>query len=342
MVARIWNKLVQIIEFYLYKIRYSLHSSKYVDLLEISNLKSSRLPARLLANCSKGVRENSFFLAGAQITFTTQFETLEFDVIYKSRCNIKNMSSVATSGIDIYQKVDKGYSWIKCIAPHMPYSMGVKDTIELPPGKKDIVIYLPGYARIEKILIKKDSHYSDFEFQENRSIAVYGSSVTHGCAASRPGLSYVNILSRDYGYKVFNFGFSASAKGEVEIIEYIASLGTGIIVVEYDHNATVEELRNTHRDVYKTIRGKNKNCLIIFMSRFSGGLSIPRMEEKERIGIIKNTVEYAIHSGDENVRFLDGSQVFAHNKDEAFTDDRHPNDLGMNRIAMEIDKLIII
>lgn len=341
MVARVWNKLVQSIDFCLQKFKHSLHNSEYVDLLEISGLKSSRLPARLLASCSKGVRENSFFLAGAQIRFTTQSETLEFDVIYKSRYNLKNMSSVATSGIDIYQKVDKGYSWIKCIAPNMPYSMGVKDTIELPPGKKDIVIYLPGYAGIEKILIKKDSYYSVFEFQENKSIAVYGSSITHGCAASRPGLSYVNILSRDYGYKVFNFGFSASAKGEVEIIEYIASLGTDIIVLEYDHNATVEELHNTHRDVYKTIRGKNKNCLIIFMSRFSGGLSISQLEEKERIGIIRNTVEYAIHSGDENVRFLDGSQVFMHNKDEAFTDDRHPNDLGMNRIAMEIDKVII-
>ena len=42
----------------------------------------------------------------------------------------------------------------------------------------------------------------------------YGSSITQGGCASRPGMAYQNIISRHFDCDHINLGFSGSAKGE--------------------------------------------------------------------------------------------------------------------------------
>lgn len=313
---------------------------KYIDLLNNQDLH--RIPEELAKTISRGVAANNCFFAGGKSRFSTDSLLLEINVLYKKRVNLKHMSYQASSGIDIYISDGMKNIWYGCIAPENNIQMSVKAEVPLKDGEKLVTLYFPPFAEIDRIFVGIDNQYNVW-FPEDigkERIVVYGSSITQGCAASRPALSYVNILERKTGMKVLNFGFSESAKGEKNLIEHISSLNADIFVLEYDHNASIEELHNSHYKVYQTIRNQNKQSLIILMSRFSGGISISSDEEKERIKIIENTYLQALSLGDSNVEFVKGNDLERNDKDLFFTDDRHPNDYGMLLIANRIHKVI--
>ena len=50
----------------------------------------------------------------------------------------------------------------------------------------------------------------------------YGTSITQGGCACRPGMAYTNILSRQFNVEVINLGFSGSGRGEPEVARTIA------------------------------------------------------------------------------------------------------------------------
>ena len=55
-------------------------------------------------------------------------------------------------------------------------------------------------------------------------VVVYGTSITQGANASRPGMAYTNILSRRLNVEFVNLGFSGSGRGEPEVAEVIAGI----------------------------------------------------------------------------------------------------------------------
>ncbi len=307
------------------------------DLMEFVIGKNKRLPEDVIKGLPQSLIINSGFPAGKKIAFETDKDNLRIQIVYKRRYHLKHMPITGTSGIDIYVKNDIGFLWKKCIAPENEIQMYVDDNVNLGVGKKEVYVYLPPFASIDRLYV----NIPEIKLiKEDKSrIVVYGSSITHGCAATRPGLMYTNILQRETGYSVLNFGFSESAKGEVSLINYIAKLNAKIIVLEYDHNASLSELEKTHWNVYETIR-KTTDCWIIFMSRFSGGLSVSLNEEEERYKIINRTYQLALKKGDEKVSFISGKSFSYVDKSDYFVDGKHPNDLGMNFIAKQINRKI--
>lgn len=291
---------------------------------------------------SKGIRTNCAFSAGKRIYFSTDATHLIFDVRYKKRQLFPHMSQQATSGLDLYYMFDQEYFWLTTIYPRSELQMQVKTYIELPMGTKKVLIYLPPFAQIEQIFVNKE-HNAILEecAPETIEILIYGSSISQGCAASRPGLSYVNRLQRELNCEVLNYGFSEAANGEEEFISYLmCGNKSNYIIIEYDHNATVERLRKTHKKVYEIVRRNNTKAYIIFLSRISGGISCSIEEARERESIIRETYQYALRTGDKKVRFIDGKLTENKCINNFLIDDRHPNDEGMHYLATKIYETI--
>lgn len=302
-------------------------------------LCDTRIPKEIVNGKSKNLIKNNKFDAGKRMVFETDSEWIALNGLYEERAILKNMTPQATSGMDIYVFDgigEKDY----CIYPEKNYSMRIRKTIPLNAGLKRIEIYFPSFAHVKylKIGIANGSTIKKMN-DERAPMIVYGSSISQGCAASRPSLNYANMLGRHYGIGIENYGFSESAFGEYEIIDFIASRRASLFLIEYDHNASVEVLKKTHLGVYQHIRNKQKDTPIIFMSRFSGGLSISGKEEDVRIAVINKTFQYAMDNGDDNIFFLCGKNKIK-NKMKYFADDRHPNDRGMEMIANELIRII--
>lgn len=168
----------------------------------------------------------------------------------------------------------------------------------------------------------------------------YGSSITQGGCASRPGNSYPAIISRMLNCDYINFGFSGNAKGEDIIVEYMASLNMSVFVCDYDHNTpSTEHLLNTHERLYKKIREGNPELPIVFISKPDFDSNVPL--NIQRRNIIYSTYINAINNGDKNVYFIDGESLFkSEGRDSCTVDGCHPNDLGFMRMAETIGYMI--
>lgn len=287
----------------------------------------------LAGDVAKSIKKNALFPAGRKFSFNTDSKLLSVKIIYGKIAILSNMSIEFASATDIRIKSKRGNLYYT-VCTDSPCKVIAERDIWIPGnGECQVDIYLPSYAYISKMYIgiEKSAKINIIK-DKKKPLVFYGSSITQGCCASSPLKSYSRTVANYFGYPLLNFGFSESAKGEKNLINYIASFEASLFIIEYDHNADYELLSATHYRVYEIIRKTNTYTPIIFLSRFSGGLSITATEEEKRISVIKQTVVKARETGDRNVYFIPGKNVIV-NKSAYFVDDRHPNDKGMKVIA---------
>ncbi len=173
-------------------------------------------------------------------------------------------------------------------------------------------------------------------YSRSGKIVYYGSSITQGGCASRPGNAYPSILSRRFDIDYINLGFSGNCKGEQTMADYLAQLDMKILVLDYDHNApNPEHLLNTHENLFKTVRAAQPDLPIIIMS----ATSFMKARE-ERRSIIYITYKNAVNKGDQNVYFWDGTKEFADYEDFGTVEGCHSNDIGFFATAKSLEKVV--
>ena len=204
--------------------------------------------------------------------------------------------------------------------------------VNLGKGKHEITINMPLYSDVKEVLVglSEDAEISHAPlYKYEKPVVFYGSSITQGGCASRPGTCYQNFLCRSLDFNYINLGFSGSAKAEDTIIDYIAGLDMSVFVYDYDHNSpSVEHYAETHEKMFLAVREKHPDMPIILMSRPSGDV-------KARIEIITRTYENALARGDKNVYLIKGAKL---NSKGGTVDGCHPNDAGFLRMAKRIGR----
>ncbi len=170
-------------------------------------------------------------------------------------------------------------------------------------------------------------------------ILFYGSSITNGYCASRPGNTYPAMLSRWLDCDYMNWGFAGAARGELALAECIALREISAFIMEYDHNApTAEHLATTHKPFYQVVRQAKPNIPIIIMSR--PDFDSHKEQSKIYRDIIQQTYLDACTQGDEHVYFLDGETVYGFMDRGACTvDTTHPSDLGFYKITEQLYRI---
>lgn len=215
----------------------------------------------------------------------------------------------------------------------------IDEKVELQQTKQMILIdiYFPLYNSVKTFLFELDKGALIEKAEKaKKPILFYGSSITQGGCASRPGNSYANMLSSMLERNIINLGFSGSARGELLIAEYIGTLDLAAFVYDYDHNAPdTEFLKETHQPFFEALRKLKPDLPIVMLSRPG--------YEKWGITAIKNTAVVmttylsALNKGDKNVYFIDGKNLFGtYGRDRCTVDGTHPNDIGFERMAETI------
>ena len=148
------------------------------------------------------------------------------------------------------------------------------------------------------------------------------------------------MISQRYNLNYINLGFAGSARGEEEMVEYMAGLSMLAFICDYDHNAYgLELLSSTHLPMYKTIRQAHSDIPYIIITR-PDYFNNPEDNDK-RNEIMYNTYSYAVNNGDKKVYYIDGKTLYDgdyyHNCTKDFA---HPNDLGFYRMATVIGPVI--
>jgi hypothetical protein len=304
-----------------------------------------RMPKEIAKKVNEGVFRLHSNTSGGRLRFVTDSPYVAIVAKMPDKVHFPHMPQTGVSGFDMY--VDKRFhsAFIPPIDMENSFS-GVnyfKDST-----KRSITINFPLYNNVTDLYIglKEGSCFEPgMTYSAKEKIVYYGSSITQGGCASRPGLTYPAIISNEIGCDYINLGFSGSAKGETVMAEYIASLNPDIFVLDYDHNAPSEEhLKNTHEKFFKTFRNLCQNTPVIMVS--APNFKFNYLCWNARREIIKATYNNALASGDKNVYLIDGEKLWGEDDWDLCTMDcTHPNDLGHYRMAQvivpNIKKLIL-
>ena len=303
--------------------------------------KFRRMPEPIARSVSDGVHWLHSNTAGGRARFVTDSP---YVAIHAKMANLGKMPHFAlagSAGFDLYIK-GKSEKYVNTFVPPYEMSDGYESVIELGKRqKRELVINFPLYSDVVELYIgisDTATLEAPSPYEIEKPIVYYGSSITQGGCASRPGCSYQAIISRAFNADYINLGFSGNAKAEDEMAEYVCTLDMSAFVYDYDHNApSIEHLEATHEKMFKRVRSAFPNLPIILMSRPKYTLT---PDERTRLKIIKHTYENALANGDENVYFIDGRTLMSLCKDEGTVDNCHPTDLGFFSMAQALKKVL--
>lgn len=291
--------------------------------------------------------------AGGIIKFKTNSRTvaIKAENAHFTDCSLDSICFIGSSGFDAYcgeyflasfpPTIPAGdYTCEKWIERDACFRAGKADK----DGFIEITVNMPIYGYYKDISIKVEEGCEIREskgFINEKPVVFYGSSITQGDAASTPGTTYINTISRDLDLYCRNLGFSGSARGEEAMAEYIAGLEMSAFVLDYDYNApTPEYLENTHKHFFDIVRAKNPTLPIIIISAVH--LEYDDNDREKRFNIVYSTYEKAKASGDKNVYFADARTFFNDEIrfDDCTVDGCHPNSFGMFMMAKGIEKVL--
>lgn len=294
-----------------------------------------RIPREVSRAVSKNVYDMCDMTAGGRVRFSTNSRKIVL------KANLRNievgtvLTPLALKGFDLY--ADGVFTGIF----NPPYTLTEGElisSVSLGSDKtRQITINLPLYAAVTELYIgieKGATLAPHTPYNYETPVVFYGSSITNGAAASRPGMTYESLLSRRLDMDYHNLGFGGSAKGEDEMAEYIASLNMSVFVYDYDYNApSVEHLEKTHERFFKIFRKAHPKTPVIMISNPSFPITA---EREKRYEVIKATYDRAVAVGDENVYLLRGSDMFDGLSADYTVDGIHLTDLGFFYMANRI------
>ena len=300
--------------------------------------KFRRIPEEVAKNTSTGVLGLHANTAGGRVRFVTNSSYVAINALMERASKMPHFAFTGSIGFDLYADGE----FIRSFVPPANISDGYESLIELGGAKtREITINFPLYSNVRRLYIGLDENSeitASADYINSLPVVYYGSSITQGGCASRPGASYQSIISRRFNIDYVNLGFSGNARAEDAIVDHMASLDMAMFVLDYDFNApNVEHLRATHEKTYKKIRAAHPDIPIIMMSRPKQVITEEFVERKK---IIHTTYVNARLNGDENVYFIDGFDLMALCGDEGTVDSVHPTDFGFASMAKAVGDLI--
>lgn len=331
----------RVLPFSIHGVYFSNEENKYV-----------RMPKSVAEQTSEGVLSLYTHTAGGRLKFKTNSPYIAIKSINSNHGVMPHLTIVGTYGYSIYingkyyQKITPEWSNIKNDNSDIEFDGIFKvSPYNINADVYNVEIFMPPYSGVNSFYIglKEGSIILPATpYKHQKPILFYGSSITQGGCASRPGNDYISHLSRKLDSDVLNLGFSGNGKAEKVMCEYMANLDPSIYVLDYDHNApNAEYLRETHFPLYQTLRKAHKNTPIVFISKPDFRTCcyyVTKLQENtDRRQVIIDSYERAKAQGDNNVYFIDGETLFTDiDYDSCTVDSCHPNDLGFFRMAQVI------
>lgn len=304
-----------------------------------------RLPVRFTENeINSGAISLSPHTSGVCVRFRSDSKQIMIRATLFASCDMNHMPRAGSCGFDSYCRPLNGeWTYNTTVQPGRTET-GVVTKINAIAGRNpegrlcDWIINFPLYGGVEQVELGLQENSILLEptpYKVKDPILFYGSSITQGGCASRPGNQYSSMLCRKVNAPQINLGFSGSGMGEIALAQEIAKLKLSAFVMDYDHNApNTEHLQKTHEAFFQAIRSVQKDLPIVMMSRCDYK---PTAENDLRREIVRTTYMNAVRNGDKHVYYIDGEILFGKNMRDACTvDGCHPNDLGFFRMYKHV------
>lgn len=302
-----------------------------------------RMPQEVADATNEGAARLNLCTAGGRVRFRTNSPYVAIHVEMLELGKMPHFPFTGSIGLDLYEWRDGREYYVKSFVPPMDIKDGYESIIEFeedPERERELIVNMPLYTGVRKLYIglKEGALVETCRpYRYPVPVVYYGSSITQGGCASRPGNSYQSMISQKLNCDYINLGFSGSARAEAAIRRYISGLTMSVFVYDYDHNApTVDFLKNTHQTMFEEIRAVNPTLPIILVSR----PAVYTKDAAERFAVVKKTYDDARAKGDDHVYLIDGRKMVEKISENWSVDGVHPTDLGFFAMAETIGAVL--
>jgi lysophospholipase L1-like esterase len=305
-----------------------------------------RFPAKAEKTVRAAVWNLSRDSAGMAIRFRSDATSISVRYTLRSdRLAMPHMPATGVSGIDLYARDDEGrWRWVNVTRPTSKTVEG-KLGDGLDAGTREYMAYLPLYNGIDALQFGVPAR-SLFEPlpQRARPMVFYGTSITHGACASRPGMCHPSILGRWLDRPVLNLGFSGNGRLEIEVADLMSELDASVFIVDCLPNlSNPQDVADRTAPLVRRLRTANKTTPIVLVEDRTYDYSWIKQSARDRHaatrGALRKAYEALRAAGDANLHYLEGGTLLGDDGD-ATTDGSHPNDLGFYRQARAMEPLL--
>ena len=283
-----------------------------------------RLPARAESIVREPVWSLSKNSAGLCVRFLT--DATGISAAWDGGGGAPHMAATGVSGVDLYVKREGEWRFLRVGKPEEKRTtlQLIKD---LPGEPAEYLLYLPLYNRVTvvEIGIPAGAVIAPVRPPAGKPIVFYGTSITQGGCASRPGMAHPAILGRWLDRTVINLGFSGNGLMEPEVAELLAELDPAVYVIDCIPNVS-EQIGELTGPLVKIIRKTRPETPILLVED-------ARARDAESNRRLRSAYERLVAAGDRNLWLLKGDNLLGGYDVEATVDTRHPTDLGFMLMA---------
>jgi len=260
--------------------------------------------------------------------------------------------ATAANGVDLYA-IDSDGLW-HWAAPNI----GIPDSgnyifSQLLPNDnfhklgREYELFLPLFSSIEdlQIGVPQGSLFNVLPIRPEKPIVVFGSSIVKGEGASRPGLAWTNVLSRQLDRNVVKLVFSGNGILEKDLVEQVNQIDASIYVFDGLLDLARAPLDSIHLmqsviEAIKVIRARHPQTPILCTEHagYADGYLHPNRQSYADLSnrVLAAALNQFKGENTNGLHLLTQKEINI--QLDEMSDGSHPNDIGMMRYAAAYEK----
>ncbi len=297
-----------------------------------------RLPAKAKGIVSDPVWKLSKCPAGFSIHFSTNTSSLA--VKWDGFNAMDHMTAIGVSGLDLYVKHNGQWKWLAIGRPTKQQNETQLFT-DLPSESRDYMLYLPLYNPIHRIElgIPDPFEIKATSPREKKPIVFYGTSITQGGCASRPGMCYSAILGRWLSNPIINLGFAGNGIMEPEVIDLLCELDPILYVLDNMPNMNKTAINEREESAIRKLRTAHPETPVVLIDHMLYCDAFLKESRMNRY-VSSNMSQYAIYEkliqeDIGNLHYIKDNALIG-TDGEATVDGTHFTDLGYMRFSEKL------
>ncbi len=301
-----------------------------------------RLPLAAKQTVTKSVWSLSQNSSGMLVRFRTNARAIHVHYqLTKSTLALPHMPATGVSGVDLYARDDDGrWRWVQATKPTAT-EVKVKLVDGLRPAQdksgREFAAYLPLYNGVKWIRIGvPEASQLEGLAPRGRPLVFYGTSITQGACASRPGMVHTALLGRWLERPVVNLGFSGNGKMHAAVGDFMAQIDAAAYIIDCLPNMSPDLVRQRCVPLVQQLRSAQPETPIVLVEdrRFTNAWILPAKQDfhDRNHAALRHAWEKLLSEDPKNLFYIDGDTLYG-NDSEGATDASHANDLGFMRQA---------
>lgn len=301
-----------------------------------------RLPARAEGVVRDAVWSLSRHSAGLCVRFVTDSPVIAARWSLRSgRLAMNHMPATGVSGLDLYARDGDQWRWAGVGRPEKQEGNEATLVSGVPGGSHEYLLYLPLYNGVESLeiglspeaaLAKAPPRPAD----RAKPVLFWGTSITHGGCASRPGMAYPAQIGRRLDREVINLGFSGNGQMDIELAEMLGELDVAAYVIDCAPNLAPERITERTEPMVHALRKARPGTPIVLVENivYQQGWFVQQRRDgyQDKNAALRAAHDRLVSEGVGGLHYVPCDGLLGHDG-EATVDGTHPTDLGFMRTA---------